>query len=199
MFAPPLPECAEEWEALWSPYGESAYQAVLAHIQPTDSILEIGAGDLRLARRMAEVAFTVFAIENNPRVLSNASRPLPDNLVVMQGDARLLEFPSGVTCGVLLMRHCLHFSQYAQKLRDCGATRLISNARWRYEPEVIDLQSRRLLYERLGMGFYACWCGATGFKEGPVEKLTSDMLEKVYEVKGCPHCTSLIRNQEFRQ
>jgi SAM-dependent methyltransferase len=190
MFAPPFPECAEEWEALWSPYSESTYQAVLAHIQPADSILEIGAGDLRLARRLAEVAFKVYAIENNPRVLAYATRPLPGNLVVMQGDARDLEFPHGVTCGVLLMRHCLSFRQYAQKLRDCGATRLISNARWRYEPENVDLQQERIPYEQFDIGWYACWCGATGFKEGPVEKISTGLLETIFEVQGCAKCAS---------
>jgi Ribosomal RNA adenine dimethylase len=190
MYGPPFPKSKEEWENLWSPYTESTYRAVLACITPTDSILEIGAGDLRLALRLAGVAYKVYAIENDPGVLACAPRPLPDNLEVLQGDARFLEFPSGVTCGVLMMRHCLHFRQYAQKLKQSGATRLISNARWRYEPEVIDLLAIRLPYEKLGMGWFACWCGATGFKEGPVEKISAKLLEIVYEVQDCPKCAS---------
>jgi SAM-dependent methyltransferase len=190
MLGPLFPKHAEEWEYLWSPYSESSYLAVLAHVKPADSILEIGAGDLRLALRLAALASKVYAIEKNPGLLACASGTLPENLEVMQGDARFLEFPSGVTCGVLMMRHCLHFHQYAQKLRESGATRLISNARWRYEPEVIDLQARRLPYEQLGMGWYACWCGATGFREGPVEKISTGLLETVYEVQNCPKCAS---------
>jgi SAM-dependent methyltransferase len=181
-----------EWEAAWAPYDESTYQAVLNDIRPTDCVLEIGAGDLRLAKRLARVARLVYAIEINPHLLANAVRPLPDNLVVILGDALILEFPTGISCGVLMMRHCLHFHQFAQKLIDCGATRMISNARWRFGPEEIDLTCERLSYERLEMGWYACWCGATGFKEGPVEKINSEMLEAVSELSDCPKCTSKI-------
>jgi SAM-dependent methyltransferase len=191
MYEPILPKRAQDWEAMWAPYGEPAYRAVLAHIQPSDSVLEIGAGDLRLARRIAAVAARVYAIERNSHILAQAVQPLPDNLVVMTGDARCLEFPCGVTCGVLLMRHCLHFHLYVQKLKDCGATRLISNARWRYEPELIDLQQPRQPYGQLELGWYACWCGATGFKEGPPEKINPDLLTTVYEVQGCPQCATI--------
>lgn len=193
MSRPLLPRNAQDWEAMWAPYAEPTYQTVLAHIQPTDRIIEIGAGDLRLARRMAKVAIKVYAIEKNPLVLAGAARPLPDNLIVLQGDARILEFPPDVTCGVLIMRHCMHFQQYAEKLRRCGASRLISNARWRYEPEVIDLQARRLSYVNFEMGWYACWCGATGFKIGSTDKINADLLETVHEVQGCPRCSYKFR------
>jgi hypothetical protein len=191
MVRPDLPKRAEDWEAMWAPYGEPAYRAVLAHIQPSDSVLEIGAGDLRLARRIAGAADRVYAIEKDPYLLARAARPLPDNLVVMTGDALRLEFPRGVTCGVLLMRHCLHFHQYIQKLKDCGAARLISNARWRYEPEMIDLLQPRISYGLLALGWYACWCGATGFKEGSPDRINPGLLEKVYEVQGCPQCATI--------
>lgn len=190
MAGPFHPRIAEEWEEMWAPYTESTYQMVLDQIRPTDIVLEIGAGDLRLARRLAEVAKKVYAIEKNRQVLSRAAHPLPANLEVMQGDARFLEFPHGVTCGVLLMRHCLHFHLYMQKLNDCGATRLISNARWRYEPEVIDLQMQRTPFEQLNLGWYACWCGATGFKEGPTTMINTTILEVVHEVQHCPQCTT---------
>jgi SAM-dependent methyltransferase len=192
MLRPNLPKRAEDWEAMWAPYGEPTYRAVLAHIQLLDSVLEIGAGDLRLARRIAEVASRVYAIEKKPHILARAARPLPNNLVVITGDARSLKFPRGVTCGVLIMRHCLHFHQYIQKLRDCGAARLISNARWRYEPEVIDLHQPRITYGQLELGWYACWCGAAGFKDGPVEKITTGLLETVYEVQDCPKCNEFV-------
>lgn len=190
MFATASPEQTQDWESMWAPYAESTYQTVLSHIQPTDRILDIGAGDMRLARLMAEVAIEVYAIEKNPHVLAHAARPLPDNLIVLQGDACLLDFPPDMTCGVLIMRHCLHFHLYAEKLRHCGASRLISNARWRYEPEVIDLQAKRFSYEQLEIGWYACWCGATGFKSGPVEKINTELMETVFEVKDCPSCAS---------
>jgi glycerol kinase len=44
------------WEQLWAPYDESTYQAVLAAIGPEDILLEIGAGDLRLAIRAAAIS-----------------------------------------------------------------------------------------------------------------------------------------------
>ena len=40
-----------DWEALWSPYDQSTYHAVLEMIQSTDVVIDIGAGDLRLARQ----------------------------------------------------------------------------------------------------------------------------------------------------
>jgi hypothetical protein len=182
-----------EWEATWAPYSESTYRAVLNYIRPTDCVREIGAGDLRLAKRLAGAARLVFAIEINPDVLARAIQPLPDNLVVMPGDALITEFPTGISCGVLMMRHCLHFRQYAQKLKDCGATRMISNARWRFDPEEIYLKCTRLSYQQFDMGWYACWCGATGFKEGPAEKINPEMFEVVSELSDCPKCSSEIR------
>ena len=44
------------WEAMFAPYDQPTYQAVLDQIQPHDIILDIGAGDLRLARQMAQIA-----------------------------------------------------------------------------------------------------------------------------------------------
>ena len=37
------------WERRWAPYDELTYQEVLAQVRPDDLVLEIGAGDLRLA------------------------------------------------------------------------------------------------------------------------------------------------------
>ena len=194
MLAASLPSNPKEWEAAWAPYDESTYRAVLNYIHPTDCVLEIGAGDLRLAKRLAGVARLVFAIEINPEVLARAVQPLPDNLVVMLGDALIMEFPTGISCGVLMMRQCLHFRHYAQKLKDCGAARLISNARWRFDPEQIDLNCRRLSDEQIDMGWYACWCGSTGFKGGPVEKINPKMFKMVSELSDCPKCTSSMSN-----
>lgn len=61
-----------EWEARWAPYDEATYAAVLAAIRPDDVVLDIGAGDLRLARRMAKVARRVIAWEIQPELLKAA-------------------------------------------------------------------------------------------------------------------------------
>jgi hypothetical protein len=39
-----------------------------------------------------------------------------------------------------------------------------------------------------GMGWYACLCGGTGFKEGPAWQWTAEMDELIHEVSGCPQC-----------
>ena len=46
-------ESETAWESLWAPYDQATYQLVLDQIRPEDTILEIGAGDLRLAHQMA--------------------------------------------------------------------------------------------------------------------------------------------------
>jgi hypothetical protein len=63
----------DPWEARWAPYDEATYAAVLAAIEPGDVVLEIGAGDLRLARRMAERARQVIAWEIQPELLPAAA------------------------------------------------------------------------------------------------------------------------------
>ncbi len=52
-FEPPSSEAA--WEAMWAPYDEATYGAALAQIAADDVVLDIGAGDLRLARRAARI------------------------------------------------------------------------------------------------------------------------------------------------
>jgi hypothetical protein len=184
-----LPETA--WEAMHAPYDQPTYQAVLAQLESSDIVLDIGAGDLRLARQMAQRVRKVYAIENNPRVLERSDtlrNPLPANLIPICADARLMSFPSDITTGVLLMRHCTYFRSYVDKLRNAGAAWLITNARWRMNVEVIDLGSRRMSYADAGTGWFACLCGGTGFKEGPVEQWSLEMDRIVSEVSACPHC-----------
>jgi hypothetical protein len=179
------------WEAMYAPYDEPTYQAVLDQLGRDDVILDIGAGDLRLARQMAWIVRKVYAIEINGRVLGQAhpSRdPLPANLIPTHADARTLDFPSDITTGVLMMRHCTCFRLYADKLRIMGATRLITNARWRMDVEVVNLLAKRLSFAEVGMGWYACLCGAVGFKEGPVEHWSSEMDTDTNEVSNCPKC-----------
>lgn len=184
-----------EWEMMWAPYDEATYQAVLAHIQSHDVVLDIGAGDLRLAQRMAKIAKRVYAIELQPKILqqglTSITGVLPQNLTLLCGDARVLPFPPNVTVGVLLMRHCLHFQLYAEKLKAIGAQKLITNARWRLGVEIIPLSTSRPSYSEIPLGWYACWCGATGFKSGPAEQLTPEVEENIFEVRNCPHCQML--------
>jgi hypothetical protein len=179
------------WEAIFAPYDQPTYQAVLDLIGPDDVILDIGAGDLRLARQVARIARKVYAVEINPRVLQQAhrsQRPRPLALIPICADARELDFPSDVTTGVLLMRHCTCFRLYVKKLQSVGAARLITNARWRMGVEVVDLQLERHSFAETGMGWYACLCGGTGFKEGPAESWSFTMDESTNEVSSCPQC-----------
>lgn len=180
------------WEWMWAPYDEATYQVVLASINPGEIVLEIGAGDLRLARRIAEISKLVYAIEIQQPLLDQATAAqngeLPDNLVVLHGDARELPFPQDLTSAVLLMRHCSHFRLYANKLRAAGCQRLVTNARWRLGTEVIQLNAPRILYQDLPIGWFACWCGSAGFKPGHVDELTPVVAVKYHEVINCPQC-----------
>lgn len=183
------------WEFVWAPYDEPTYQAVLNEISPGDRVLEIGAGDLRLARRIATVARDVIAIELQAAILeiglANACEDLPSNLTIWHADARQLAFPPKITCAVLMMRHCSNFRLYADKLQAVGCRRLITNARWRLGVEVVDLQSPRLAYKDVELGWYACWCGAAGFKPGLAEHLVPEVEKICFEVNDCPLCSSL--------
>jgi hypothetical protein len=154
-----------------------------------DTVLEIGAGDLRLAYRLARQARRVYAIELNPALTTPAAQTLPaDNLTVIWGDAYQAPFPAGVTVAVLLMRHCLGFCALLNKLLDVGCRRLITNARWRLGVEFIDLQAPPAPYAVIDLGWYACRCGATGFVQGSAEELTSQIESSAHEVVDCPAC-----------
>lgn len=180
----------ELWEARWAPYDEPTYRAVLSYVQPDDVVLDIGAGDLRLARRMAEIAQRVFAIERQPNLLSNTVPLLrAANLAVICADARQIPWPQGITLGVLLMRHCTHFGFYVKRLRAIGCRRLVTNARWGMGVELVDL-GPRLAWHRVKIGWYACSCGQTGFVPGPPDQLTEAVMERVSEVEQCPACDS---------
>ena len=187
----PTPEDEAGWELLWAPYDESTYREVLKEIEPGESVLEIGAGDLRLARRLARVCRQVVAVEIQTGLVERAiaqGEINPKNLHVICGDALTVPLPPGLTAAVLLMRHCRRFRLYADRLKAVGCRRLITNARWRMGVETIDLQAARLLYAELELGWYACWCGTAGFKSGPEEKLTEAVSMTVQEVIACPKC-----------
>lgn len=174
------------WEALWAPYDEETYAGALAHVPAGATVLDIGAGDLRLARRAAGRARLVYAIEQHPELL--VGEPFPPNLIAICGDAQIIPFPSGVDTAVLLMRHCRHFALYCRKLEAIGCVRLITNARWGMNVECIDLTRAPLPYGSLAMGWYACRCGATGFRPGPPEQLSGSLADTIFEVDQCPGC-----------
>ena len=183
----------QDWERAWAPYDEQTYQTVLGWIDADDVVLDIGAGDLRLARRMAAKAAHVFAIEIDAALLPPADT-LPDNLVALHRDATTTPFPPGVTTAVLLMRHCTRFRHYAEKLRAVGCRRLITNARWRTGVERIDLAAERRPYRAITLGWDACWCGAVGFVPGRPEQLVPESEQIVHEIHSCPACVGTFMN-----
>lgn len=181
-----------DWETAWAPYDETTYREALAFLQPWDVVLDIGAGDLRLARLAAPRTRRVYAIELRPELVAAARRqgPWPHNLHVIVGDARTLPFPPGISVAVLLMRHCCHFHLYVQKLRAVGCRYLVTNARWRMGVECVDLMAPRVPFRQAPPGWYACLCGAVGFIPLPPEMLTEAVFERVHEVEACPACSS---------
>jgi hypothetical protein len=188
---------------------------VLAAIQPDDVVLEIGAGDLRLALRIAEQARQVIAWEIQPELIRAAvhgtAASITDNdcsrrtrdpagakpasnhgagerLIVVCTDARSEPMPPGVTVAVLLMRHCTHYALYVDKLRAAGCRRLITNARWGVEVEVIDL-APAAPFASVEAGWYACRrCGATGWAGDDETALNETSVAHVADVEGCPAC-----------
>jgi hypothetical protein len=173
------------WEALWAPYDEETYARALTYVPSGATVLDIGAGDLRFAVRAARFARFVYAIEQKPALL--AGEPRLSNLIAVCGDARILPFPA-VDTAVLLMRHCCHFGLYRRKLEKVSCVRLITNARWRMGVECIDLTVAPIPYDDLAIGWYACHCGATGFRPGATSRLTECVAETVVEVDRCPEC-----------
>jgi SAM-dependent methyltransferase len=175
-----------DWEGWWSPYDEASYQAVLDKVTLDDVVLDIGAGDLRLALRLAGRARRVYAVEVNPHVvgpaLAEIGHALPRNLMVICGNVLDVPVPADVTVGVLLMRHCRHFRQIVDRLRAVGCQRLVTNARWGMSIEVVDLATGRP-FDQV-MGWYACKCGAVGLAGEPDD-------DQVTEVEHCPKCTGL--------
>ena len=177
------------WEACWAAYDEPTYRAALSFVEPSDTVLDIGAGTLRFARRAAQIAQQVYAIELQARLLGNQS-PLPENLAVICADARTIPWPKNVTLGVLLMRHCTNFGLYATQFRALGCERLVTNARWRLGVELVHLTQRRR-WRTVSAGWYACICGATGFVEIEPNLLTEYQIEQIAEVDGCPECMKI--------
>ncbi len=172
-------------------------------MQPGERVLDIGAGDLRLAIRLAERCAGVVAVERRAEVLElglrqlGASRRLrwgrslslfDGRLVVVLADANDWPFPP-VESAVLLMRHCSRFASYVSKLQAAGCRRLFTNARWHLGVEEMNLSAGRP-FEAIEIGWYACRCGAVGFREGDPNRIDAATLERVYEVECCPACAA---------
>ncbi len=180
------------WESLWAPYDEATYEEVLLWVGPADLVLDIGAGDLRLARRLAQGCQGVIAIEQHEALLRAAHQagdPVPGNLYAICADADRFPFPRGITVAVLLMRHCTRFGSYRDKLIAAGCRRLITNARWGMGLEHIDLTIEPAPFTSVTIGWYACTCGSAGFIPGPPVCLDERVAEHQMEVHGCPHCS----------
>jgi SAM-dependent methyltransferase len=185
----------DPWEARWAPYSEADYAVVLAAIRPDDLVLDIGAGDLRLARRMAQIAQQVIAWEMRPELLAarrgERGAESDQRLRLVCTDARSEPVPPGVTVAVLLMRHCTHYALYVEKLRAAGCGRLITNARWGTGVELIDL-APAAPFASEGTGWYACRrCGATGWAGEDAAAVNETTTSHVTDVEGCPTCCQL--------
>lgn len=185
------------WEARFAPYDEPTYRAALKYVRPEDVVLDIGAGDLRLTRRIAKIARRVIAVEQHPGLLAGRP-PLPPNLSVICADARIVPWPAGVTLGVLLMRHCTHLPQYVARLRRLGCTRLITNARWGMDVELMDL-GPRLPWPAALPGWFACTCGQVGFVPAPPNQLTDEQTRRTTQVEFCPGCRPRVAGQQNGQ
>ena len=182
-----VPSADTDWETLWAPYDEATYQAALDFLEPGDVVLDIGAGDLRFAQRAARRVRKVLAIERNLTVLRSACRRNSENLIVVCADALTWSFPEGLTVGVLLMRYCRHFQDYSTRLRAAGCQRLITNARWGMDVECVSL-APQTPFSSAPPGWYACACGAVGFKTAPAEELPAEALASSLSVEDCPAC-----------
>jgi hypothetical protein len=175
------------WESWYSPYDDGTYGIVLEAIRADDVVLDLGAGDLRLALQMAGLARRVYAVEVNPlllaTVLGEIGLDLPRNVHVICANMLDVAVPPDVTAAVLLMRHCARFRVYLDRLEASSCRRLITNARWKSGVEVIDLTRPRMPFHEVQEGWYACRCGAVGYVgEG------SRPQSAAVEVFGCPSC-----------
>jgi hypothetical protein len=182
---------AIDWESMWAPYDDETYQYVLAQVGADDVVVDIGAGDLRLARQLAQMVRRVYAVERNCDLVQRVLpllEPYP-NLVVINVDALVWQLPDDLTLAVLLMRHCTrdHFATYVQRLKQAGCRRLVTNARWKMGVEVIDLGHNRR-YDQDRAGWYACHCGAIGFTAPEFASITAHSVNDIVDVVLCPDC-----------
>ena len=176
-----------DWEGRFHPCHDEICGLVLNSLREQDTVLDIGAGDLRLSVQMSAHVRRVYAVEVNPLLVAEALKErgldLRRNLHVICANALDVVIPQDVTVAVLLMRHCQHFGEYFTRLQAAGCLRLITNARWKSGVEVIDLTASRVRFDVLREGWYACKCGAIGYV-GRGDCAQGDASE----VCGCPSC-----------
>lgn len=176
-----------DWEGRFHPCDDETCGLVLNGLHEEDTVLDIGAGDLRLSMQMSSRVKRVYAVEVNPLLVAEAlgvlGLGLPRNLHVVCANALDVVIPRDVTVAVLLMRHCQHFGAYFTRLQEAGCLRLVTNARWKSGVEAIDLTASRMPFDALREGWYACGCGAVGYV-GRGDCPQGDASE----VCGCPSC-----------
>ncbi len=185
-----MPTSPADWSSWWAPYTDDIYREALAALRPGQTILDIGAGDLRFARRAAALGCRVIVVEMQMSVVQSGigRGPLPDGLSVIVADARDWPFPSGLDAAVLLMQYCTDYALYVRKLRAVGCPLLLTNARWRFGVEAIPL-APAAPYRADRIGWFACVpCGHTGFTPGDPVLITEEVAEHVANVEGCPAC-----------
>lgn len=99
------------WEVFFVPEVTN-YNDCLSKLNPDDIVFDVGAGDLRFDLVMAEKVMKVYAVEINPKILASSLRiigyDLPENLVVICGNAFDMELPGDVTAVTCLMIHRKH-------------------------------------------------------------------------------------------
>lgn len=175
------------WDSLWAPYDHQTYREALGFIEGGSVVLDIGAGDLRFARMLADLGCTVIAVENQVQIVER-SRETLDGIQVVIADARQWPFPSQIDAAVLLMRHCEDFGLYVQKLRASGCPLLVTNARWGMGVEAVPL-SPAAVYDPARPGWSACVrCGAVEFifTEAAYDRPAIDT--EFINVEGCSQC-----------
>jgi len=88
------------------------YRKVLSHIKSNDVVLDIGAGNFALDLILAEKCKKVYAVEVNPKVVSDALTIIgynqPRNLIIICANGLDFPVPKDVNTLVMLLRH---FSQ----------------------------------------------------------------------------------------
>jgi 16S rRNA (adenine1518-N6/adenine1519-N6)-dimethyltransferase len=69
-------------------------EVYLADIEPSDVVMEIGAGDGALTKLISERARKVYAIEKDRSLARSLKGAMPDNVEVIEGDALEVEYPA---------------------------------------------------------------------------------------------------------
>lgn len=180
-----------DWSARWAPYSDDTYRDALAALHPGQTVLDIGAGDLRFARMACALGCRIVAVERRVEIVRRglASAPLPEGLAVVIADLRVWPFPPAVDAAVLLMQYCADYALIVRKLREAGCPTLVTNARWRLGVEVVPLAEAAPFTPGV-VGWFACVrCGHTGFAPLPPASLTPEVAERITNVEGCPACT----------